>query len=225
MTKRDWVLRKLQEPSGLPLGVLKEVEGIGQCGLRIRRHERPEAVVYCPEFEGGQPFSAEDLRCAVADLPGLDMVVLVRGTAEPETYRLATELGVAIEHFSDLVKAIINWSDVSEYVHSEENYIRSRLTRTGVVTSVIRCGYRAWHLQRSSGLPRLTVVCTGSYEVTDDELTLLHADYASLEPNVIIVTNPNTRGLGTRVLDTAQRLGTPLVLLNDFVTRIHEPWT
>ncbi|OBI92887.1 hypothetical protein [Mycobacterium asiaticum] len=224
MSIRDWVVDKLREghfDNRQPM----TVEALGQLGVKVTRPGRPDAIGYCAEPDSENPLTAGAVRQAATDLPDLGMVIVIRRLVDPEVYDVARTLGIAVETFPDFVKAIDRDDDIAQYVSAEERYLRRRLTATGFVVSISRCGHRAWEVVRRSGLRSLKIVTHDRYELTDDDFIEVLDHYPRIEPDALVITNPNARGFGDRVLRSAERAGVPVYTLGDFLDRIRSPWT
>jgi hypothetical protein len=153
------------------------------------------------------------------------MVIVTRRVVEPDVHERARELEICVDTFGGFNRALGEFDDISQYVHPEETYIRTRLAATRVVTSVIRRGHRAWELERVNGLRPLMIVTHDRYELTDDGFTEILNQYPKLELDALVITNPAARGFGARVVESARWSGVPLYTLNDFLDEIRDPWT
>jgi hypothetical protein len=218
MSIRSWVIRQLRKDS-------ERVVEVGDHGVRILRPGRPDAVAYCVEPDGGRSFSVPDLEDAVQELPEAGMVVITRRAVDPEVYKRAGELGVCVDTFGGLGRAIHGNEDISEYMHPEEIYIRKRLMSTRFVSNVARIGQRAWAIDRRQGLRQLTIVTHERYELTDDGFAEVLSQYPELELDALVITNPSAQGFGRRVATSAQQAGVRLYTLNEFVAKVRDPWT
>jgi hypothetical protein len=229
MTARDWVIAQLQKDSDFiwDRGNIRRIEPVGDHGLIVTRAGRPAAVAFCCEPSSTPTVTASVVAQALNDLRGARMVVvfLSRQLVDPEAYDLARQRGITIETFGGLTSAIMDWDDIAEYQHREEEYLRRRLTRASGVTSVIRKGHRAWLLERPTGLRPLTIITNDVYEVTDLGFTAAINQYPRLNPDAFVATNPSTSGFGGRVTESAQRAGIALLTLNGFLGTIRQPWT
>lgn len=225
MTIRDWVLEKLGESTDFS-GISKiSAEILGENGVKVQRNGRPDAVAYCAEPDSSKPFSIEDLNNALIELPQTQMIIVTRRSVAPGVYARAGEVGVCVDTFGGFTTALLRFDDISQYVHSEETYVRKRLARTRVVTSVTRVGHRAWFLTRRNGLRPLTIVTLDRYELTDDGFGAAVDKYPEIQPDAIVVTNPSAQGFGDRVINSSKQAGIPLFKIDDFVSKIHESWT
>jgi hypothetical protein len=63
------------------------------------------------------------------------------------------------------------------------------------------------------------------YELTDDEFADLLDQDLKLDLDALVVTNSAAQGIGDRVVNSSQQAGVPLYTLNEFASRIRDPWT
>lgn len=218
MSIRAWVMEQLRKDSQV-------VEAAGEHGVKVLRPRRPDAVAYCVELDSANPFTVGALQDAVDELPQAGMVIVTRRVVDPEVYDRARELEVCVDTFGGFGRAVSGFDDISQYVHPEEMYIRSRMAATRAVTSVIRRGHRAWELGRINGLRPLMIVTHDRYELTDDGFTEILNHYPKLDLDALVITNPSAQGFGDRVVKSAQQAGVPLYTLDDFIGEIRKPWT
>jgi hypothetical protein len=153
------------------------------------------------------------------------MVIVTRRIVEPEVHLRAPELDVCVDTFGGSTRAIDDFVDISDCVHPEESYFRTQMSATRAVMSVIRRGHRAWGLYRVKGLRSLTVMTHEQYELTDDEFADLLDQDLKLDLDALVVTNSAAQGIGDRVVNSSQQAGVPLYTLNEFASRIRDPWT
>lgn len=218
MSIRDWVVSQLRKDA-------REVEAVGEHGVKVLRMGRPDAIGYCVERDSVNPFTVQALQHAVTELPDAGMVIVTRRVVDPDVYDQARELKVCVDTFGGFSRALDDLDDISEYVHREEEYIRRRLMATRAVTSMIRRGHRAWELQRVNGLRPLTIVTHDRYEMTEYEFTAVLNQHPKLDLDAFVITNPNAHGIGNRAVVSAQQAGIPLYLLDEFIAEIRKPWT
>jgi hypothetical protein len=218
MSIRDWVVVQLRKDA-------RVVETVGEHGVKVLRPGRADAVGYCVEPDSVNSFTADALQDAVNELPDAGMVIVTRRLVDPDVYERARELKVCVDTFGGFTRALDDLNDIAEYVHREEEYIRRRLLATRAVTSMIRRGHRAWELHRINGLRPLMIVTHERYEMTDYEFTAILNQYPKLDLDAFVITNPSARGVGDRVVASAEQAGIPLYLLDDFLTEIRKPWT
>lgn len=102
---------------------------------------------------------------------------------------------------------------------SQEQYERRRLGRHRAVTSLKRLGHHSYEIQRRDLRP-LAIVTTNSYEFTADEPYNLLESYEGIDPEIILVTNPNCQGLSTDSQLAAEQTGVSLVLLQRSTQRL-----
>jgi hypothetical protein len=225
MSIRDWVIQQLRKQTSFAGKPPPAVEAVGSNGVKVIRPGRPDAIAYCLEPDSVNPFTTDGLVSALGELPQAGMVVVTRRLADPDVYQRASELNVCVDTFGGFVRAIDDFDDISQYVHPEEKYVRARLAATRAVTSVARRGHRAWTVVRTDGLRPLTIVTVDRYELTDEQFAAVLHGYPKLTMDALVVTNPNAQGFGSRVINSAQQAGVPLLKIDDFVRRIREPWT
>ncbi|MEU0213231.1 hypothetical protein [Streptomyces canus] len=214
---RGWIEKKLAENRFSATRLPKHQ-------LQIARDHFPDARVLCVGLDQGEVFGIESLDSALVDVPGTSFVVVVPAAISHGVYERAEELGVCVTGFGELISALRYDEDVARHVDRQGQYERRRLTRNRAVKSVKRKGYRAYEIQREKLRP-LTIVTTDDYEITADRMYSLLEDYEEINPNLIVVTNPNCRGFSTESLQTAARSGIPLVLFNDFLDDLGSKWT
>lgn len=224
MTIRSWVLEQLHKyiRDNSRTGVT--VEPLGDHGVKARRPGRPDAVGYCVEPDRVNPFTVRMLEDATNELPQAGMIIVTRRPIAPDVHQRAIELGVCIDTFGGFARAIGQFDDVSQYVHPEETYFRKRMAFTRAVISIVRRGHRAWELHRINQLRPLTVVTHERYELTDDEFAGILEKYPQLDLDALVITNPSAQGFGDRVVKSSQQANVPLYTLNEFASRIREPW-
>jgi hypothetical protein len=200
-------------------------QAVGTHGVKVQRPERPDAVAYCVEPDRLNPFSAEALQDAVDELPQVGMVVTTRRLVDPEVYEQARELGVCVDTFGGLVRAVGDFDDIAQYIHPEERYVRRRLAATRAVTSVIRWGHRAWELKRVNGRRPLMIVTHDRYELTNDGFTEVVEQYPKLDLDAFVITNPAAQAFSGFVKKSAHQAGVRVYTINEFIDEIRKPWT
>ena len=185
---RDWVIGKLAGQGFLTTKV-------GVEGLLIQRHHLPDARVHCVGVSNRETFGADDVDAAMRSMADLQfIVVLPTDKIDHSAYQHAEECGVCVAGFGELRSALDDDADVAEHIDSQEQYERRRLIGHAAVESLKRRGYHAYEIRRS-GLRPLSIVTTNVYEFTVDELYNLLDSYAGVDPELIVVTNPNCQGL------------------------------
>ncbi|WP_159048003.1 hypothetical protein [Streptomyces sp. WM6378] len=213
---RGWIERKLAE-SRFSATRLSDRQ------LEITRDNLPNARVLCVGLAKGETFGVENLDAALADVPGTGFIVVVPTAITHAAYERAEELGVCVAGFGELVSALHHDPDVAQHIDSQEQYERRRLIRNEAVTSIKRKGYHAYEIQRRK-LRSLTVVTTNDYEFTADRLYSILESHDGINPDLIIVTNPNCRGFSTDSRKAAARAGIPLVHFEDFLDGLGSKW-
>lgn len=214
---RGWIQGKLTEKG-------YSSKALSQHQLHITRDLYPDAHVLCVGIDPGETFDAEDLDKAIEDVPGTGFVVVVPTRISHATYERAEELGVCVAGFGELVNALRHDEDISQHIDSQEQYERRRLTHNKAVDSVKRKGRHAYEVHRKTLRP-LTVVTTDNYEFTADQLYNILDSYRGIEPDLIVVTNPNCRGFSTDSTLAAAQAGIPVVRFFDFLDDLGTQWT
>jgi hypothetical protein len=108
------------------------------------------------------------------------------------------------------------------FLHQDEIYLRSRLLSARHVTDVVRIGTHSWRIERRGGLD-LEIITHDRYEFPVSEHHQLLTQHPGLTPDAFVITNPNCRGLSTRVQEASKEVGVEVYLLNDFFARIARP--
>ncbi|MEV0372555.1 hypothetical protein AB0I10_22440 [Streptomyces sp. NPDC050636] len=214
---RGWIEAKLRE-KGFSSTRLPERQ------LEIARDPYPDARVLCVGLSKGETFDAENLVAAVEDIPGTGFVVVVPTNITHAAYERAEELGVCVAGFGELVDALQHDEDIAGHIDSQEQYEQRRLKYNKAVKSLKRKGYHAYEIQRKKHRP-LTIVTTNVYEFTADRLYSILESYEGIEPDLVVVTNPNCRGFSTDSMQAASQTGIPLVRLVDFLDDLGSNWT
>jgi hypothetical protein len=214
---RDWIRKKLIEQ-----GYSSRKLELSQ--LEIERASRPRARVLCIGQQDGECFDAEDVDSCLANVPGTCFVVVVPTQITHAAYERAEERGICVAGFSELLDALNLDDDIGQHVDSRERYERRRLTRNGAVTSLKRKGHHAYEVRHKKLRP-LTIITTGEYEFTVDELYSLLDGYEGIAVDVVVVTNPNCHGLSTDSQKAAKRAGISLALFDDFLDNLGTRWT
>jgi hypothetical protein len=125
--------------------------------------------------------------------------------------------------YGELKSALSDDDDVAEHIDTQERYERRRLINHQAVESLKRCGHHAYEIRRG-GLRSLTIVTTNVYEFTADELYNLLDSYAGIDPDFIVVTNPNCKGLSTDSQQASKRAGIGLLLFSELLDGLGEKW-
>lgn len=215
---RDWIEQKLA-------GRSYQIRRVHPLGLVVTRPDLPDARVLCVGLDNGESFAAEDVDEALEIMPDLQFVAVVPTRVEHEAYQRAEELGVCVAGFGELSSALAADSNISEHIDTQELYERTRLQRNQHVVSLRRRGHHAYEVTRQPPLPSLTIITTNVYEFTVDEFYRLLDSYGNIAPDIVVITNPNCRGLSTDSMTAAERAGVPLELFPDVLDGMGRRWT
>jgi hypothetical protein len=214
---RSWLEEKLRE-NGYQSTRLPASQ------LIIERTRRPAAQVLCVGLARGAWFEADDLDTHVKAVPDSIFVVVVPTRIAHSAYERAEEIGVCVTGFGELLDALRNDDDIASHVDSQEKFERSRLTFNRAVESIKRKGHHAYTIRRRHHRS-LTIVTTNTYEFTADELYSLLESYAGIDPDFIVVTNPNCHGLSTDSRRAAEQTGVPVILFGELLDGLSTRWT
>lgn len=217
MTIQTWCLKKLNE------GGQFSASASGCHGIVVKRPREPSVVAYCLD-SSDEPFTSDDLDAALDELPDIQALVVVNRPLDAGVFENARTRELLVATFGHFERALAQ-TDITEFVHPEEQYLRKRLGQRREVTRVTRIGMRAWRIDRRKGLRPLTIVTHDRYEFTDDEMWQLVAQGPGLKVDAFVVTNPNSGGFGSRVVRSAANVGVALCTTNEFLDRLGEPWT
>lgn len=212
-----WVGRRLAEQGYSSTVVTPPV-------LDVLRDGRPPARVYCAGLNDEQEFGRRDVESVMGESPSAQFIVVVPTRIADSAYVAAEELGVCCAGFGELLAALDEDDDVATHVDSQEQYERRRFSRHPAIVSIERCGRHAYRIGRAS-LPPLTIVTTDQYEFTVDEFYGLLESHDELDIDLIVVTNPNCRGLSTESRAAARNTGVNVVIMNDFLAELDGRWT
>jgi hypothetical protein len=215
---RSWIEEKLREDG------FSSTRRLPKRQLEITRDSYPDARVLCVGLSKGETFDADDLIAAIEDVPDTEFVVVVPTRITHAAYERAEELGVCVAGFGELVHALRTDDNIAEHVDGQEQYERRRLKYNKAVKSLKRKGHHAYEIQRKEHRP-LTIITTNVYEFTVDRLYSILESYEGIEPDLIVVTNPNCRGFSTHSRQAANQAGIPLVRFADFLTDLGSKWT
>lgn len=218
MTIRDWVSERLLEEPGFP------VNASGEHGISVVRRSRPEGHIYCPEPSDNTPFTAEDLKQALREIPRLQFVVVIRRQVANDVYSLADEQGVGVGGLRELRAALVEVSDLGTYKSSNRRFVAGRFDANDQVQSWRRRGQNAYELDRKSGRRNITIVTTDRYEVTSDEIYLLLGRHGELKVDAIVSTNPNCNGFSPTALQAGRDSDTRVMTFRDFLRSLRDPW-
>jgi hypothetical protein len=214
---RGWIEKKLQE-KGYSTTRLPSFQ------LKIGRGSRADARVLCIGLDDGQTFDVEDVDASIEDLPGIGFVVVVPTRITHAAYERAEERGICVTGFGELLDALQHDENIAQHIDSQEQYERSRLEHNRFVKSLKRKGHHAYEVKRDKLRP-LIIVTTNQYEFTVDELYTLLESYQPIDPDLIVVTNPNCIGFSTDSRLAANQAGVPIILFHDFLRDLGTQWT
>ncbi|MFC4859203.1 hypothetical protein [Actinophytocola glycyrrhizae] len=214
---RGWIEKKLQE-NGYTSTRLPPFQ------LAIERTSRPGARVLCIGLEEGEAFDAQDVDVAIEEVAGTGFVVVVPTRITHAAYERAEDLGICVTGFGELVDALDHDEDIAQHIDSQERYERRRLTRHKAVKSLKRKGHHAYEILRDKFRP-LTIITINEYEFTADRMYILLESYEGIDPDLIVVTNPNCHGFSTDSWRAAEQAGIPLILFDDLLDGLGTQWT
>jgi hypothetical protein len=214
---RGWIEEKLRE-NGYTSTRLPSFQ------LEIERASRPGARVLCIGLEEGEAFDAQDVDVAIEEVAGTGFVVVVPTRITHAAYERAEDLGICVTGFGELVDALEHDENIAQHIDSQEKYERRRLIRNKAVKSLKRKGRHAYEILRGK-LRSLTIITTNDYEFTTDRMYILLESYEGIDPDLIVVTNPNCSGFSTDSWRAAEQAGIPLVLFDDFLDGLGTKWT
>ncbi len=204
---RGWIEKKLQE-QGYSSMRLPSFQ------LEIERAPRPDARVLCIGLKDGETFDAENVDASIETASGTGSFVVVPTRITHAAYERAEERGICVAGFGELLDALKHDENIAQHIDSQEQYERRRLTHSKAVKSLKRKGHHAYEIRRDKLRP-LTIITTNNYEFTADQLYTLLESYQRIEPDLIVVTNPNCRGFSTDSQRAATQAGIPLVHFDD----------
>lgn len=214
---RGWIEQKLQEHD-------YSSTRLPSFQLEIERSSRPAARVLCIGLEPGEMFDAEDVDSSIEKGAGTGFFVVVPTRITDAAYERAEEHGICVTGFGELLNALEHEENIAQHIDSQEQYERCRLTHNKAVKSLKRKGHHAYEIRRDK-LRSLTIITTNDYEFTADQLYTLLERYQTIEPDLIVVTNPNCRGFSTDSRRAAAQAGIPLVRFDDFLDDLGAKWT
>jgi hypothetical protein len=213
MSIQSWALNKLRV-SGF------DVTGVGTHGISVRVG-RTERLIVVGE-PGPEPFDRDELAHLMATYPSCEGVLLIRRVPTQSAFEMAAEQGLLIDTFGAFTSALSEREPLVRYQSSEEQYLRSRVQRHRSVVDMLRTGLSSWRIERNLPQHELAIITHDRYEFPVDELRQALSMHPGLAPDAVIITNPNTQGLSTRVLGAASELGVAIFLLNDFLIQLDE---
>lgn len=213
MSLQSWLIRRVGEED-------YKAEPFGRNGLTIARPGRDETVLAFAPDPDPEPFGLADLEQALGEYPGCEVIVLIKRHAGPGVVESAQTRGVVVGTMRHLYRAVDRDGPAGEFEHDDDRYLRLRLCRHRSVSKAVRIGMHAWRIERTNGLPVLTIIRHGRYEFPLAELMDLLEQHPGIEPDAFVITNPNASGLSRRVLDASAQLGIPVLLLDDLLARL-----
>lgn len=214
---RGWIEEKLRE-NGFSSSRLPNRQ------LVITRDSHADARVLCVGLAKGEFFDADDFIAAVEEAPSIEFVVVVPTHITNAAYALTEELGICVAGFGELTNALRNDDRIAEHIDSQEQFERRRLKYNKAVNSIKRKGHHAYEIQRKEHRS-LTIITTNVYEFTADGLYGILESYEDINPDLIVVTNPNCRGFATHSRRAADQAGIGLVRFVDFLEDLGSKWT
>lgn len=221
---RSWIIQRLKEEfeewraeADFMIGL------IGTQGLRVVRHGRPDAVIYCAGIDQSEIFTVGDLDRAHSEFPYVQFVVVVPQRVEHAVYERAESLGICVDGFMQLTSAIRYDDDVSRHQSGEQAYFLSRLRAHKSISSVRRRGFKAYEIERPN-LPALTIVTIDRYELTADDVYSVLEDYSDMDIDVVTIVNPNARGLSKESSRAGAQAGVSVLLLRDLLDFLSRQW-
>jgi hypothetical protein len=218
VTIRDWVVQKVREDT--PHSV--EVEG--DRGLVVKRTGMPTARVYCPETSDTLPFTDDDLRRAIEEMPDVQFVVAIRRRIANDTYAPADQEGVALGNLGALKAALRDFPDVSRHKWPEQEFVQKRLSRNKHVLGWRRRGANTYEVTRKAGNRTITIVTIDHYELTADAVYELLEAHDGFDIDAIVTTNRHCRGFSPSTLTAVSAAGTQILTMDDFVLSLDAPW-
>lgn len=175
-------------------------------------------------LEDGEMFDAEDVDASIEKGAGTGFFVVVPTQITHVAYERAEERGICVTGFVELLDALKHDENIAQHIDSQEQYERRRLTHNKDVKSLKRKGRHAYEIRRDK-LRSLTIITTNDYEFTADRLYTLLESYQTIEPDLIVVTNPSCCGFSTDSQRAAAQAGIPLVRFGDFLDDLGAKWT
>ncbi|MCB2411488.1 hypothetical protein LGT39_01325 [Demequina sp. TTPB684] len=166
-----------------------------------------------------QPFGFEDLERFQDELPGLEAVVLIKRDLQFGVFEEGRARGIAVSEFGHFRSSLAE-SHIGDFISREHAYVRSRMSRFREVMGIELVGLDAWRVLRSSALPALILQTHDRYEFTDDELWLLLDKNRDMNPDIMLITNPNAHGVSRRVRDSATSIDVEVLTLDDMRSRL-----
>lgn len=213
---RDWVGRKLDPQYS--------VEPIGAYGLEITRPGKPVAKVFCPESYPQVAFDLAHLAQAREEVDPLDFVVIVNRPVADAVYEAADEIGLCIDTFGELTKALSQEPFIAAYRNKEQMYFRQRVARNPFVKSIQRRGARVFEVHRKEGLRPLTVVTIPDYELTSDRVYQILENNEHVKVDAIVSTNPYATGLSPDALEAGRQAGIRVLVFNQLLDQLRNSW-
>lgn len=224
MTARDWVISKLLKDEagriGQPVGTIS-VDA--DHGFTVHRPSLPDAHVYCPE--GHNVLTTMDVDQAVENFPSTQFIIFLRRATANDIFQYAKERGIAVGRLGELQSALQNSPDISQFVSRERTYVSQRLTNNRAVQSWERVGENAYRIERTAMSPSTIVIATfDQYEATSDRIYTILEQYADLDLNVIVATNPSTKGFAAPASEAARHANVKLVTMSELQVELVRSW-
>lgn len=223
MSLQGWVAKVLVENDDFGPKVAETATVVGRHELRVARPSKSDVAVYCADASDTEPFTPDDLDVAIAEVPALDFVVVVKRAIAAETYAHADEVGIPIGSVASL-RSALSLDNVSRFRGREDAYVRSRLEVNAAVVGYRRLGATTYEIHRTGGLRDLTVAMIEPYELTADHAYALLMNHHGITLDAIVTTNPNCRGFSAATLEAVANAGTTILTFSDFLTSLRDPW-
>lgn len=223
MSLQSWVAKVLVEDDDFSVRVANTAAVVGTHELRVTRPAKSDVVVYCADASDTELFTPGDFDAAIAEVPNLEFVVVVKRVIAAETYAHADEAGIPIGGVGSL-RSALSLDNVSRFRGREDTYVRSRLDVNASVAGYRRLGPTTYEIHRTGELRNLTVSMIEPYELTADHAYALLNKHAGITLDAIVTTNPNCRGFSAATLSAVANAGTTILTFSDFLDSLGDPW-
>lgn len=210
MTIRGWVQNRFIE-EGL------NSTPIGSDALAVSSDARQDAATVVIPEPGSNIFGVPQLKSILREHGNVDSVLLIRRPADEAVFTVASDLGIQIDTLGNVVRALHEYGKLSHFQHPTEVYLRSRIGRLPGVLDMHRIGLSAWGIERSEGAPLLKFITHNRYEFPASELRKVLDEHPTIQPDAVVITNPNSSGFSNPVMEIARQLGVRLLVLRDFI--------